>query len=300
MMAAPDSQLGSRPVSQRVRMAKLTTLGVGGEAELWEVRHLADLREATSEPYRILGGGSNLLVADSGVPERVIKLGSPYNDIGTFGENTDAWLGAATPLPGLVRRAAAAGFSGLEGLLGIPAVLGGALVMNAGTRFGELSDTFLEAEVFVDGALERLGPSDLGLAYRHSELPIGAIVTRVRLGLTPSTPERVRAELEKVDAARRGQPKVKSAGCAFKNPAGESAGRLIDEAGLKGLQVGRAMISPEHGNFIVNLGGASAADVTRLLELVRSRVGIPLESEWELWGFSSQAHEEVACSALSH
>lgn len=295
-MAAPEAHNEPSKNPKRVRLAKLTTLGVGGEADLWEVESVADLREATAEPYRVLGGGSNLLVADSGVPERVIKLGRTYNDIGSFGNETDIWLSAATPLPGLVRRAAVAGLSGLEGLLGIPAVLGGALVMNAGTRFGELSDTLLEAEVFVNGALERLAASALGLAYRRSNLPPGAIVTRVRLGLTPSTPERVRARLEHVDAARRGQPKVKSAGCAFKNPAHDSAGRLIDAAGLKGLQVGGAMISHEHGNFIVNQGGASAGDVLKLLELVRARVGVPLETEWELWGFPAEVRKEVTWS----
>ena len=203
------------------------------------------------------------------------------------------WLGAATPLPGLVRRAADAGWSGLEGLLGIPAVLGGAAAMNAGTRFGELADTLREVEIFVDGHLERLPADALGLSYRHSELPPGGVLTRVRLALTPSSPERVRAKLAQVDAARKGQPKLKSAGCAFKNPSGDSAGRLIDAAGLKGLQVGQAKVSAEHGNFIVNLGGATAADVVELLEQLRLRVEVPLTTEWELWGFDTSS--ELQC-----
>lgn len=294
-MVAPEV----RALPRRVRLSHLTTLGVGGEAELWEVENTAELREATREPYRVLGAGSNLLVADSGVSERVLKLGRSYNDVGAFGSSSQVWLGAATPLPGLVRRAAAAGLSGLEGLLGIPAVLGGAVAMNAGTRFGELSDTLLEVEVFVDGRLERLDAGALGLAYRHSELPQGAVVTRVRLGLTPSTPERVRVSLSRVDAARQGQPKTRSAGCAFKNPPGDSAGRLIDAAGLKGLRVGEAMVSAEHGNFIVNLGGARAADVLGLLARVRAHVATPLSTEWELWGFEPQPRQEVVCSALS-
>ncbi len=298
----PEARPGPRSAPRRVRLATLTTLGVGGEAELWEVNSPGELLEAASSPYRVLGGGSNLLVADGGVTERVIRLGPAYNDVGTFGDKTDIWLGAATPLPGLVRRSALAGLSGLEGLLGIPAVLGGALVMNAGTRFGELSDTLLEAEMLIDGQLERLNASDLGLGYRRSTLPGGAIVTRLRLGLSRSTPEQVKTRLEAVDAARRGQPKSKSAGCAFKNPPGDSAGRLIDEAGLKGLTVGGAMISLEHGNFIVNRGGAEATDVLGLLKRVRARVGVPLETEWELWGFSEDVTREVAWSgsALSH
>lgn len=276
----------NRPgLPRRIRLADLTTLGVGGEAELWEVGSVDELGEATLEPYRILGGGSNLLVADAGVPERVVKLSRAFNDVRGFGNSADVWLGAATPLPGLVRRAAEAGLSGLEGLLGVPAVLGGAIAMNAGTRFGEMSDTLQEVELLVDGQLERLPAAALGLSYRHSELPEGAVITRARLKLTPSSPERVREKLLRVAAARQGQPKVKSAGCAFKNPLGDSAGRLIDVAGLKGLQVGGARIAHEHGNFVVNTGGATAGDVVELLERVRARMETPLETEWELWGF---------------
>ena len=271
-----------------VPLAAYTTLKVGGPAELWEVEDLAGLREATSAPFRVIGGGSNLLVADAGVPERVVRLGRSFNDVRAWDGSPDVWLGAATPLPGLVRRAQRAGLSGLEGLLGVPAVLGGAVAMNAGTRFGEMSDTLREVELFVDGALERVPASALDLAYRRAELPPGAIVTRARLRLTPSTPEAVQRYMDRVDAAREGQPKVKSAGCAFKNPPGKSAGRLIDLAGLKGRRVGDAMVALEHGNFVLNLGAATAADVLALVEEVRAELaarGTTLELEWRLWGF---------------
>ena len=270
---------------RRVELRDLTTLKVGGPAELWEIASLDDLGEATGEPYRVLGAGSNLLVADAGVPERVIRLGRAFNDIGSMDGRAELWLGAATPLPGLVRRAQRLGLSGLEGLLGVPAVLGGAVAMNAGTRFGEMSDTLEEVELFVDGALERVPASDLDLSYRHAALPEGAIVVRARLRLVPSEPERVQARLETVDAARKGQPKVKSAGCAFKNPPGDSAGRVIDAAGLKGLRVGDAMVALEHGNFIVNLGAATARDVCELLARIQERTPVPLELEWRRWGF---------------
>lgn len=272
--------------SRRVVLRDYTTLKVGGPAELWVVEGLDDLHEATAAPYRVLGAGSNLLVADAGVAERVIKLGARYNTIADFDGRAEVWLGAATPLPGLVRRAQRVGLSGLEGLLGVPAALGGAVAMNAGTRFGSLADTLREVELFVDGRLERVRADALGLGYRRSELPDGAILTRARLELTPSTPERVQALLDRVDAARQGQPKIKSAGCAFKNPPGDSAGRLIDQQGLKGLRVGDAMVSHEHGNFIVNLGAATARDVLELLDRIRERVDTPLEIEWRLWGFS--------------
>lgn len=274
-------------------LAELTTLRVGGPAEVWEVETPEHLREATREPFRVIGAGSNLLVADEGVPERVVKLGRTFNDVralaldgGSAADGrTDRWLGAATPLPGLVRRAQRLGLSGLEGLLGVPAVLGGAIAMNAGTRFGEIADALAEVELFVDGAVERVPPDALGFGYRRSRLPEGAVILRARLRLSPSDPERVQEAMDQVDAARRGQPRVKSAGCAFKNPPGDSAGRLIDAAGLKGLRVGDAMVSPEHGNFIVNLGNATAADVRELLARVQAGVPAPLELEWRRWGW---------------
>jgi UDP-N-acetylmuramate dehydrogenase len=289
-MALPSTL--ARPVLLRT----LTTLGVGGPAELWEVANETELREVTMEPYRVIGAGSNLLVADTGLSERVLKLGQAYNSLADFPHRLEPdgaiWLGAATPLPGLVRRAAEAGLSGLEGLLGIPAVLGGALAMNAGTRYGELSDTLQEAELLVNGRLERVPADALGLRYRHASLPEGAIVTRMRLRLVHSSAERVRETMQRVDAARKGQPKIKSAGCAFKNPPGDSAGRLIDAVGLKGLRVGGAMVSLEHGNFIVNAGGATAADVIALLKVIRSRITPELEVEWRLWGFGTDPFGE--------
>lgn len=270
---------------RQVLLRDYTTLRVGGPAELWEVEDEAGLREATRAPFLVLGAGSNLLVSDAGVRDRVVRLGRSFNDIRAFDGKRGLWLGAGTPLPGLVRRAQQAGLSGLEGLLGVPAVLGGAIAMNAGTRFGEMSDTLVEVELFVNGALERLPATDLHLSYRHAELPAGAVVTRARLELTPSTPAAVQHAMEAVDAARKGQPKVKSAGCAFKNPPGDSAGRIIDAAGLKGLRVGDAMVAHEHGNFVLNMGNATAADVASLVAAIQQRVDTPLDLEWRRWGF---------------
>jgi UDP-N-acetylmuramate dehydrogenase len=276
---------------RKLELKRLTTLGVGGPAELWEVESEAALKVATAEPFRVLGSGANLLIADAGVPERVLRLGRSYNDLKVFTGEREVWLGAATPLPGLVRRAAAAGLSGLEGLAGVPANLGGAIAMNAGTRYGEMAGALAEVELFVNGGTERVGADALGLCYRHSHLPAGAVITRAKLKLIPSSPERVQRLMAKVDAARQTQPKIKSAGCAFKNPPGESAGRLIDHAGLKGTRIGRAMVALEHGNFMVNLGGATAAEMWQLIKLVRARVAEPLELEWQLWGVPEGSHE---------
>lgn len=261
---------------ERLLLKDLTTLGVGGPAEVWTVETREELKRATEAPYRVLGNGSNLLVMDEGVPERVIRLAGEFQTYDLKG-----WVGAGALLPLLVQEAARAGLSGLEGLLGIPAQVGGAVKMNAGTRFGEMADALEAVEVFHDGAFHLYTPAELGFGYRTSRLPPGGIVTRVRLKLKERPPEEIRRRMAEVDAARKGQPKRKSAGCAFKNPPGQSAGRLIDERGFKGLKVGDAMVAPEHGNFIVNLGQATAKDVLELVRRIQEE--LPLELEWEVW-----------------
>lgn len=258
-------------------LAGLTTLGVGGMAEVWTVENLQDLKQAASRPYRILGNGSNLLVSDAGVEERVIRLGGEFCIFDLTGT-----VGAGALLPTVLQKAAQAGLSGLEGLYGVPAQVGGAVKMNAGTRFGEMAGALEWVEIFHAGALHQYRPAELGFSYRHSELPVGGIITRVKLNLKEVGKEQVRAKMALADAARKGQPKRKSAGCAFKNPVGDSAGRLIDQRGLKGLALGKAMVSREHGNFIVNLGGASAEDIWALVQKIKEQ--LPLELEWEVWG----------------
>lgn len=313
-MAVPNGQdtrlaaLNASPAGlhiHRMPLRTLTTLGVGGDAEVWEVRNplrlQAALEQATDAPYRVLGAGSNILAADAGVSERIIKFGRAFNSLPVLAEalargDKHVWLSAATPLPGIVRRTTNWGVTGFEGMLGVPAVLGGAVAMNAGTRFGAMSDVVSAVELFVDGRLVRLPAADLGFAYRHANLPAGAIITAAQVRLLATSAAEVQSKLTLVDAARRGQPKVKSAGCAFKNPPHDSAGKLIDQAGLKGLQIGGAMIATEHGNFIVNLGTATARDVCALLERVRAHLP-ELEPEWRIWGLPSAEGEDVTCAA---
>ncbi|MDM7324347.1 MAG: UDP-N-acetylmuramate dehydrogenase [Thermus sp.] len=261
---------------ERVLLKDYTTLGIGGPAELWTVETREDLMEATEAPYRVIGNGSNLLVMDEGVPERVIRLSGEFAT-----HHLRDWMGAGTLLPLLVQEAAQQGLSGLEGLLGIPAQVGGAVRMNAGTRFGEMADALEAVEIFHEGRFHIYLPQELGFGYRQSHLPPGGIVTRVRLRLKERPQEVIRRRMAEVDAARKGQPKRKSAGCAFKNPPGHSAGRLIDQRGLKGLRVGDAMVSLEHGNFIVNLGQATAKDVLEIIKRIQEE--LPLELEWEVW-----------------
>jgi UDP-N-acetylmuramate dehydrogenase len=287
----------SRGAPRRVRLSQFTTLGVGGEAELWVCHDLPQLLEATgSAPYRILGGGSNLIVSDDGVPERVIRLGGDYSradlepdvSLSEGGHVVTGWVGAAKPIPGLLRQLQHLGLSGLEGLWGVPAQVGGAVRMNAGTRFSEMADALYAVEVVTDGAAQVYDPAELGFVYRNSRLPQGrngvGIVTRVRLKLQRATPEIVQERMNLADEARKGQPHQRTFGCAWKNPVGDSAGRLVDRAGLKGSRVGNAMVSLEHGNFLVNTGGASASDVVALLEQVERALGVDLEREVEIWG----------------
>ena len=293
--AAPTVSLTGAKV-QRQPLSRYTTLGVGGEAEVWTVSDHVQLAEAMSAPYRILGGGSNLVIADEGLLERVIRLGgefaatdlTPDLELSRADELVTGWVGGGVPLPGLLRKLQRLGYSNLEGTVGIPAQLGGAIWMNAGTRYGETFGGLHSLEIVSPEGARTVTPDDLDWRYRDSGIPRNHIVTRARLRLRSSTPEAVQTGMDAADVGRKGQPKNRTPGCAFKNPTlptGErlGAGRLIDEAGLKGRQVGQAMIAPEHANFIVNLGGATAADVHALLDLIRRSVGVPMELEYELW-----------------
>lgn len=305
-LISPEFAARSKTAPRRVRLALFTTLGVGGEAELWVCHDHAALFTATSAPYRMLGGGSNLIVSDDGVPERVIRLGGDFSksdlepdaDISSRDEIVTGWVGAATPIPGLLRRLQTRGYSGLEGVWGVPAQVGGAVRMNAGTRFGEMADALHSLEIVTDGVASVYGPEQLGFKYRNSSIPHGengvGIVTRVRLRLQRSTPEAVQQRMNLADEARKGQPHQRTFGCAWKNPSHDSAGRMVDKAGLKGFKIGGAMISNEHGNFLVNTGSARASDVIAVLERVERELGVPLEREVEIWGnIPASAHHNA-------
>ncbi len=303
---APEFDPRVKTAPRHVRLALFTTLGVGGEAELWVCHNQAALLTATSAPYRMLGGGSNLIVSDDGVPERVIRLGGifsasdlqPDPELSTADQIVTGWVGAATPIPGLLRRLQQRGLSGLEGVWGVPAQVGGAVRMNAGTRFGEMVDALHSVEIVTDGVANIYAPEQLGFKYRNSSIPHSrngvGIVTRVRLRLQRSTPEAVQQRMNLADEARKGQPHQRTFGCAWKNPSFDSAGRMVDRAGFKGYRIGDAMISNEHGNFLVNTGSARATDVIAVLEQVERELGIPLEREVEIWGnIQASAHQHA-------
>ena len=278
-------------------MAPLTTFRIGGPAALFlEAGSEADLTAAgeavrtTGLPVVVVGKGSNLLVADRGFSGLVIRLGRAFRWVGRDGSELSA--GAAMPLPALAGVALSHGLSGLEFGVAIPASLGGAVRMNAGAHGHELSERVVHVDVFelVDARTTRVPAGDAGFGYRGSALPDDGIVVATAVALEPAPTTTIR---ERMDAARdwrrRTQPLAEpNCGSVFKNPPGDHAARLIDEADGKTMSVGAARVSDKHANFIVAGPGATAADVLRLVRALQDRVeertGVRLEPEVHLVG----------------
>ncbi|MCB9666094.1 MAG: UDP-N-acetylmuramate dehydrogenase [Alphaproteobacteria bacterium] len=279
-----DAPLGRR-VSWRVGGPADGLVLAHDTAALQAVQRVA---AAHALPVLPLGAGSNLLVADAGVRGLVVPLGGALAD--TEVEDDVVVAGAGLRLVALLARASRAGWAGLEGLAGIPGTVGGAVRMNAGTSLGEVGDRLLWVEiVHRGGAVERLEAGALGLAYRTCHLPPGAIVARAALR-TDGDAERSAVAMRDFLARRKAtQPLDQpSCGSTFRNPPGDAAGRLIEAAGLKGLSVGGAQVSPKHANFLVNTGGATARDLASLVAEVQARVfahaGVWLHPEVEVVG----------------
>ena len=288
------------PAAQRhVALGPLTTYGVGGPAAVLVTvadRHalssLAGTVAATapSVPVLVVGLGSNLLVADEGFPGLVVVLGDGFTDITVDGTTLRA--GARAKLPVVARQSAAAGLTGFEWASGVPGTIGGAVRMNAGVHETDLAATLARVRV-VDlhtGHDEVVDASSLDLAYRHSAVAPHQVVAEADLVLAPGDPEAGRAAIkEKTLWRRQHQPGGRNAGSVFTNPPDDSAGRLIDAAGLKGLRIGTAEVSTKHANFIQADEGGRAADVLALMAEVRRRVrdhaGIDLHAETCLVGF---------------
>jgi UDP-N-acetylmuramate dehydrogenase len=276
-------------------LAPRTAIRVGGRADLLvqpaDPDALGALLRAVRElgvPLAVLGGGANTLVADEGVRGVVLKL--PRDFPGEAAEGERLVLSAGAPTSRLPARAHARGLVGAEFLAGIPGTLGGATAMNAGTRLGEMKDVLTRVELATAEGAGFVPASTLGLAYRTCRLPAGAVVTRIEVALRPGDVEAGRAAMrEDQEKRRRTQPLDRPTfGSTFANPPGDHAGRLIEAVGLKGHRVGNATWSDVHANFIVNLGGATAADVLALIRLARERVftqfGIRLETEVRFLG----------------
>jgi len=283
-------------VNENAPLGRLTWFRVGGAARYLcrprDAEELCAVLRRTREEgleFRVLGAGANVLVSDRGFDGVVIRLDAPaFGQVDLSSERLR--VGGGVDLMRLAWRCCDEGLTGLEGLAGIPATVGGAIRMNAGGRFGEIGEVIREIEVVrPDGTPAILPRERAGFAYRSSTLR-GAVVVGAVLAVGRDDPRRVRARFEECyNFKKQTQPlNQQSAGCVFKNPPGESAGRLIDRAGLKGERCGSACVSEQHANFIVAEAGATASDVLRLIERVRRRVravfSTDLELEVEVWG----------------
>lgn len=288
-------------------LAAHTTFRIGGPATLVNLDAREDLAEALAASCRWLGKGANLLVGDAGVREPVVRLGRDFEFIRELGPRDGRRVvaaGAATDLAKLISHTTAAGLAGPEGLAGVPATVGGALRMNAGTVHCWILDFVSRVEVILPGTTEPrwLERSALPAAYRQSGLPAGTLFLGCELALEPGDPAALRERGGKLKKAKAdSQPlAMPSAGCVFRNPAKDlPAGRLIDELGLKGARVGGAEVSPVHANFIVNPGrDASADDVVRLIRRIRRTAwrerGVALAMEVEAWACPDELHAPPA------
>ena len=287
-------------------LARHTTFGVGGPVSCLAVprteKALGDLvREARRQgvPCVVLGGGSNVLACDAPMDVLVVKVtpsccGEVRCDDGGNGKK-DVFVGAGVGLPRLLAFCLRNGFGGLEALAGIPGTVGGALVMNAGTREGSITDPLIEIELLdAEGTPRRLQKSELPIGYRCAGLPGDCLVTGARFLLEQAERGALRARAaELMKQRKRTQPLgLPSAGCVFKNPAGFSAGALIQRCGLKGYRVGEAEVSEKHANWIVNRGSARAADILALIQHIQQKVfrdfGVLLELEIKVLGHTSE------------
>ncbi|MEZ6196049.1 MAG: UDP-N-acetylmuramate dehydrogenase [Planctomycetota bacterium] len=275
-------------------LAESSYYRIGGRARAFleprdagETAALVAALARAGEPWRVLGGGANVLMDDADHDEPIVH---PSRLRGRVEDGELVRVGAGESFPRLVADVAREGREGLETLAGIPGQVGGICAMNAGGRHGEFADRVVRVQVATtDGELRWLARDEVGFGYRHTDLPAG-VVTAVELRLPfASDPEAVRGRAAEILRRKKEtQPlRLPSSGCVFANPEGGSAGRLIDELGLKGRRVGDAEISPLHGNFIVNLGAARYAEVLALIDEIEaeaaSRRGIALRREIRVW-----------------
>jgi len=283
-------------VEAQASLAPFTWFRVGGPAE-WLARpaDAEDLRALLAAldpgtPLTVLGAASNLIIRDGGLPGVVLRL--PARGFGGVTVEADGVIAGAAALDATVaEHAAAGGLAGLEFLSGIPGSIGGAIAMNAGAYGCEIVDVLDWVEIATLGGLVRLDAAELALSYRHARLPERSVVTRARLRAAPGDPAQIAARMGEIRTAREAtQPvRARTGGSTFRNPEGHKAPSLkawalIDAAGCRGLARGCAQVSEKHCNFLLNTGGATAADLEALGEEVRARVlahsGIDLH--WEI------------------
>jgi UDP-N-acetylmuramate dehydrogenase len=276
-------------------LSTLTSLGIGGTTDLLRITKresipaILNLLDRHNILHKFLGGGSNLLVGDGELPWVVLQLAKPDPDVVI--EGNLAHIDAAADLGRTVTFCAKHDLGGMEGLIGVPGTVGGALRMNAGAYGTQIGSYVTEVQVYraAQRKIEILSGDQISFEYRHTSFAPDDMMLAVTLSL-PSKPYKEILQGIRIcnEKRRASQPMgQKSAGCIFKNPPGASAGRMIDELGLKGLSVGDARVSDRHANFFVNAGRASARDMLALIADVRDRVektyGVKLENEVVVW-----------------
>jgi UDP-N-acetylmuramate dehydrogenase len=277
------------------KLSELTSLGIGGTTDLLRItKHdsipdLLRLLDAHHIPHNFLGGGSNLLVGDGELPWVVLQLVSPEPDVVL--EGNFAHVDAAADLGRTVTFCAKHDLGGMEGLIGVPGTVGGALRMNAGAYGMQIGSHVREVRLYraATGQIETLRAHQISFEYRHTSFAPDDMMLAVKLELPSKPYNEILKGIRICNEKRRSSQPLgqKSAGCIFRNPPGASAGRMIDELGLKGFSVGDARVSDRHANFFVNAGHASAEDMLALIADVRERVqksyGIALENEVVVW-----------------
>jgi UDP-N-acetylmuramate dehydrogenase len=286
------------PVRRDVPLAELTTYRIGGPAAVLiepadaedVVRALEAIRDA-EVPWLVIGLGSNLLVADAGFPGAVLRIGRGLDGLEAQGAR---WrVGAGVPTPLLARRSAAAGWAGVHRLVGVPGTVGGGVFMNAGAHGQEFKDVVRRVRlVRNDGQVQDRGGDAIPWRYRSAGLE-DVVVVSADLELHPADPRQLSAEIRAhFEWRKAGTPfNEPCCGSVFRNPgaggqgsgrAERTAGQLVEAAGMKGYRIGGAQVSPKHANYIVNLGGGTAADVRRVIDAVRERVRREFNVELEL------------------
>lgn len=297
IIEALSIKLKKNQILKKVQMSGHTTFKAGGAASLmvlpgsaediqWCIQSCASL----GFPYYVMGNGSNLLVRDSGYEGLIIKLSEGFSRIEVADNQIIAQAGAL--ISSVSETAALHGLTGMEGGSGIPASIGGGLVMNAGAYGWEMKDSIIGATgITRQGNKINLTNDDLKLAYRHSAMQEnGTIITSATLSLAPGDASKIKSTMQELAKKRNERQPVTfpSGGSTFKRPAGSFAAKLIEEAGLKGLILGGAQVSPLHAGFIININKATAKDILDLIELVKLTVfdhsGIMLEEEIKILG----------------
>ena len=299
---AADAAIGASVLAGRVETDKplgpLCTYRVGGNAarfvvveSVLDLRAVCSVVQAGDLPVLVVGRGSNLLVADEGFDGLVIQLGVAFTDLDI--RHTSVRAGGAALLPVVARRLASCGIVGFEWAVGVPGSIGGAVRMNAGGHGSDMAASLTEVrliDLHGDGAVERVGVADLDLGYRHSNIRADQIVVQATMSLAEGDADDALARVDEIVRWRREhQPGGQNAGSVFANPDGDSAGRLLDAAGCKGLRVGTAAVSTKHANFIQADPNGRANDVVALMKAAAARVydqfGISLVPETRLVGF---------------